>query len=101
MMNTTALVVALFNRLLNKSGFKTDMENVQTLKNKKAKRVWEVDFLRGFCMLFVIWDHLMFDFGFLFSFSTIESNSAASNVMLEGSLMSDHCLCFQECSLFL
>ena len=36
----------------------------------KAKRVWEVDFLRGFCMLFVIWDHLMFDFAFLFSFSS-------------------------------
>ena len=36
----------------------------------KANRVWEVDFLRGFCMLFVIWDHLMFDFAFLFSFST-------------------------------
>ena len=38
---------------------------------------------------------------FLFYFSTIESNSAASNVLLEDSLISDHCLCFQECSLFL
>lgn len=48
------------------------MENVQALnkQNTKQKRVWEVDFLRGFCMLFVIWDHLMFDFAFLFSFST-------------------------------
>lgn len=48
------------------------MENVQALaqQNTKQKRVWEVDFLRGFCMLFVIWDHLMFDFTFLFSFST-------------------------------
>ena len=66
MTNTTALAVALFNRLLNK------MENVQALTQQKTKqkRVWEVDFLRGFCMLFVIWDHLMFDFTFLFSFST-------------------------------
>ena len=31
-----------------------------------------MDFIRGFCMLFVIWDHLMYDFGmiFLFDFST-------------------------------
>lgn len=47
------------------------MEQVKTINNSnKTKRVWEVDFLRGFCMLFVIWDHLMFDFAFLFSFST-------------------------------
>ena len=47
------------------------MEQVNTINNSnKTKRVWEVDFLRGFCMLFVIWDHLMFDFAFLFSFST-------------------------------
>ncbi len=25
------------------------------------KRVWEVDFLRGFMILFVVWDHLMWD----------------------------------------
>ena len=56
------------------------MKNVQTInqQNKKIKRVWEVDFLRGFCMLFVIWDHLMFDFAFLFSFSTA-LGSAISN----------------------
>lgn len=27
----------------------------------KRKRVWEVDFLRGFMILFVVWDHLMYD----------------------------------------
>ncbi len=25
------------------------------------KRIWEVDFLRGFMILFVVWDHFMFD----------------------------------------
>lgn len=43
-----------------------------SVKKENKRRVWEVDFLRGFCMLFVIWDHLMYDFGmiFLFDFST-------------------------------
>ena len=27
----------------------------------KPKRIWEVDFLRGFMILFVVWDHLMSD----------------------------------------
>lgn len=27
------------------------------------KRVWEVDFLRGFMILFVVWDHFMWDVG--------------------------------------
>lgn len=36
---------------------------------QKQRRVWEIDFLRGFCMLFVIWDHLMFDIGGVFQHS--------------------------------
>ena len=28
----------------------------------KRKRIWEIDFLRGLMILFVVWDHLMFDF---------------------------------------
>lgn len=41
-------------------------------QDKTVRRVWEVDFLRGFCMLFVIWDHLMYDFAYIFygNFST-------------------------------
>ncbi len=33
------------------------VEEISTTK----KRIWEVDFLRGFMMLFVIWDHFMWD----------------------------------------
>lgn len=29
---------------------------------EKKQRVWEVDFLRGILILFVVWDHLMWDF---------------------------------------
>ncbi len=31
----------------------------------KRQRVWEVDFLRGFLILFVIWDHFMWDVSFM------------------------------------
>jgi len=34
------------------------------------KRVWEVDALRGFLILFVVFDHIMFDLGFMFTFYT-------------------------------
>jgi len=72
MTKKTVLVVALFKKLLNRV-----MEKTQVITNqKKSKnRVWEVDFLRGFCMLFVIWDHLMFDFAYLFQFSTPLGNA--------------------------
>ena len=37
----------------------TSIENDATLAPKK--RIWEVDFLRGFMILFVVWDHFMWD----------------------------------------
>lgn len=48
----------------------------------KVKRIWEVDFLRGLMILFVVWDHFMWDinecnpyktefFNKLFDFSTL------------------------------
>lgn len=30
----------------------------------KRERIWEVDFLRGLMILFVVWDHLMWDFAY-------------------------------------
>ncbi len=46
----------------------TAIENDVSLAPKK--RIWEVDFLRGFMILFVVWDHFMWDvndFGYNFS----------------------------------
>ncbi len=43
----------------------TEPENIVTMQEEtlpQKKRVWEVDFLRGILILFVVWDHLMFDF---------------------------------------
>ncbi len=36
----------------------------------KEKRVWEVDFLRGFMILFVVWDHFMWDVGSMWPYKT-------------------------------
>ena len=46
---------------------KTDSGN--PLYPVKRKRVWEIDFLRGFCILLMIFDHAMFDFAMLPSFA--------------------------------
>lgn len=48
----------------------TAIANDSTLAPKK--RIWEVDFLRGFMILFVVWDHFMWDvrFGFGSSYKT-------------------------------
>ena len=40
---------------------------ILTKGTDKKRRVWEIDFLRGFCMLFVMWDHLMYDIWALFA----------------------------------
>lgn len=36
----------------------------------KQKRIWEVDFLRGFMILFVVWDHFMWDVGTMWPYKT-------------------------------
>lgn len=33
----------------------------------KTRRIWELDFLRGICVLLMIWDHLMFDIAEVFA----------------------------------
>ena len=44
-----------------------DENTILTKGTDKKRRVWEIDFLRGFCMLFVMWDHLMYDIWALFA----------------------------------
>ncbi|MDE5548674.1 MAG: DUF1624 domain-containing protein, partial [Clostridia bacterium] len=36
-------------------------------KSKSSNRIWELDFLRGVCVLLMIFDHTMYDVGFLFA----------------------------------
>ena len=32
----------------------------------KKQRAWEIDFLRGFAIIMVVWDHTLFDLGYIF-----------------------------------
>ncbi|MEG1501703.1 MAG: heparan-alpha-glucosaminide N-acetyltransferase, partial [Clostridiales bacterium] len=34
--------------------------------NQVGHRIWELDFLRGFCVFLMIFDHFMYDLGFIF-----------------------------------
>lgn len=36
------------------------------LNNKSSQRIWELDFLRGVCVLLMVFDHFMYDIGFMF-----------------------------------
>lgn len=46
-----------------------DFKAINKSKKQKSKRIWEIDFLRGFCILLMILDHTMFDFMFLPDFA--------------------------------
>lgn len=37
------------------------MANYEDRINMKTKRIWELDFLRGFSIIMMVWDHLMYD----------------------------------------
>ena len=38
-----------------------EVELDELAKTKKRERIWEIDFLRGLMILFVVWDHFMWD----------------------------------------
>lgn len=37
------------------------------VKKNRKDRIWEIDFIRGFCIILMLYDHFMFDVGFVFS----------------------------------
>ena len=37
------------------------LDELAAMPAPNKRRVWEVDFLRGFLILFVVWDHFMWD----------------------------------------
>lgn len=43
------------------------MNKLISPKKRNEGRVWEVDFLRGILILFVVFDHVMFDIGAMFA----------------------------------
>jgi len=45
-----------------KSLLKTENLLLKSKSSFKRNRIWEVDFLRGICVVLMLWDHLMFNF---------------------------------------
>ncbi len=44
-------------------------------KPLKSRRIWELDFIRGLCVLLMIWDHLMFDIWSVFGPEWIQESA--------------------------
>mgnify|MGYP002508968770 CR=1 FL=1 len=44
--------------------YPVEIELDELASTPKRRRIWEVDFLRGLMILFVVWDHLMWDFAY-------------------------------------
>lgn len=46
-------------------------------KNKKSRRIWELDFLRGVCILLMVMDHTFFDVAYLFNKAWMDTGNQA------------------------
>ena len=51
------------------------------LDNKSSQRIWELDFLRGVCVLLMVFDHFMFDIADGGMFATAWLNSGKESVI--------------------
>lgn len=59
------------NTSVIEEGAETDLEKVtpeeiKTDARPKRRRIWEIDFLRGLCVLLMVFDHIMYDFANIF-----------------------------------
>lgn len=55
-----------------------------------GRRIWELDFLRGFTILLMVVDHFMFDLAYLFSRDWIRQGGAAKAVATFAKMWWDH-----------
>ena len=55
-----------------------------------GRRIWELDFLRGFTILLMVIDHFMFDLAYLFSRDWIKQGGAAEAVARFAKMWWDH-----------
>lgn len=46
------------------------------LLNTAPRRIWELDFLRGICVLLMVWDHFMYDVAYVFKTAWQATGSA-------------------------
>lgn len=58
----------------------------KTFQNRikiKKRRIWELDFLRGICVLLMVWDHFMYDCGYLFANAWLKLDNNALTGLVE------------------
>lgn len=86
------------------------MQNEEAIKVKKKERIWEIDFLRGICLILMVFDHMMWQIhNFIGNFFNIESwsNPAIPSFLLNyhnfGNFyyLNDFRICFRLFILFL
>lgn len=65
---------------------KTSIEK-QQLKSRKrlklSKRIWELDFIRGICVILMCFDHFMFDSGYLFGNAWLKEGNEALSAFVQ------------------
>lgn len=54
-------------------------KKIPSLLKKKKNRIWELDFLRGICVLLMIWDHFMFSVMEFFGEAWAEQSQGLAN----------------------
>ena len=63
------------------------MKDLITINNQiplgepKRRRIWELDFTRGICVLLMIWDHLMFDIISMFGPTWVQADSKFDGIL--------------------
>lgn len=57
-------------------------DNNNLYLNNKGMRIWELDFIRGVCILLMILDHMLYDLAYIFSYRWF-SGSVSTGVMYE------------------
>ena len=66
------------------------VRNYPGAERGSGRRIWELDFLRGFTILLMVIDHFMFDLAYLFSRDWIKQGGAAEAVARFAKMWWDH-----------
>lgn len=57
--------------------------NPTAINKPQKQRIWELDFLRGVCVLLMIFDHTMYDIGYLFCDAWVATGKESIKMLVE------------------
>lgn len=69
------------NLTIDDTSLKTKPSLFKARKLKKANRIWELDFIRGICVLLMIWDHFMFNIAEQFGAAWVTANPVHQGIL--------------------